>query len=74
MPEVIPPLSCSHAFLLELQAVSPGHSVVQLKWHSINLIDTMEVFVGFVGQFFIDCKIIEGCPKRNFDFKFCTPV
>ena len=48
MPEVTPSLSCSHAFLLELQTVSPGYcSVVQLKWHSINFIDSMEVFVGF---------------------------
>ncbi|KAI0243417.1 hypothetical protein LSAT2_011518 [Lamellibrachia satsuma] len=28
MPEVIPSLSCSHAFLHELQAVSPGYRIV----------------------------------------------
>ena len=48
MPEVTLSLSCSHAFLLELQAVSPGYRiVVQLKWHSIKFIESMEVFVGF---------------------------
>ncbi|KAI0232594.1 Armadillo repeat-containing protein 2 [Lamellibrachia satsuma] len=38
----------SHAFLLEFQAVSPGYRiVVQLKWHFINFIDSMEIFVRF---------------------------
>ena len=46
VPEVMPSLSCSHAFLLEFQAVSPGYRiVVQLKWHSINFIDSMEICV-----------------------------
>ena len=28
--------------------MSPGHTVaVQVKWHSINFIDSMEIFVGF---------------------------
>ena len=48
MPEVTPSLSCCLAFLLELQAVPPGYRiVVQLKWHSINFIDSMEVIVVF---------------------------
>ena len=46
--EVMPSLSCSHEFLLEFQAVSPGYRiVVQLKWHSVNFIDSMEICVCF---------------------------
>ena len=45
VPEVMPSLSCIHAFLLEVQAVSAGYRiVVQLNWHSTNFIDSMEIF------------------------------
>ena len=48
MLEVLPSLYCSHAFHLEFQAVSPGYRiVVQLKWHSINFIDSMDIFIRF---------------------------
>ena len=44
----MPLLSCSHALFLEFQAVSPGYRiVVQLKWHSFNFIDSMELYVCF---------------------------
>ena len=48
MLEVLPSLSCSHAFHLEFQAVSPGYRiVVQPKWDSINFINSMEIFIHF---------------------------
>ena len=59
MPEVTPTLSYCHAFLLELQAVSPDYRIaVQLKWHFINFIDSMEVFVGFI-HVSSCCSIVE---------------
>ena len=69
MPEVTPSLSCCHAFLLELQAASPGYRiVVQIKWHSINVIDSMEVFVGF--------KNVSSCSSiiEDWELKLSGPV
>ena len=46
--KVAPPLSSCHTFLLELQAVSPRHcAVVHLKWHFVDFVDTMQIFVDF---------------------------
>ena len=55
-------LSCSHTFLLEFQAVSPGYRiVVQFKWHSINFIDSMDISVRF--NHVSSCSSIVEAPK-----------